>query len=125
MGDESMPLILGFHIKHIQNPSDMHYNPVKVSLMAFTILFQILSVVAEVTAVLILQQNTISNFCTQLDKIAKANYLEIFFQGTSLPNLLQSSLHSIDLYCEINLPYSLTRSYSCGILMMIHIHSQL
>ena len=38
----SMPFNLGFHSKHILNPWRMHFNPVKVSLKGFAILFKIL-----------------------------------------------------------------------------------
>ena len=38
---DSLPLKLGFHTKHILNPGSMHFNPVKVSLVAFAILLKI------------------------------------------------------------------------------------
>ena len=36
-----MPFNLGFQTKHILNPLSMHFNPVKVLLMGFAILFKI------------------------------------------------------------------------------------
>ena len=40
---DSMPFNLGFQTKHILNPWSIHFNPVKVSLNGFQILFKILS----------------------------------------------------------------------------------
>ena len=38
-----MPLMIGFYTKHIRNPWSTSFNPAKVSLMAFAVLFKILS----------------------------------------------------------------------------------
>ena len=38
---DSMPFNLGFQIKHVLNPWNMHINPVKVSLNGFAISFKI------------------------------------------------------------------------------------
>ena len=46
---DTMPSKLGFQTKHILNPWSMQFNAVKVSLLAFVILFKILSAHCELT----------------------------------------------------------------------------
>ena len=50
-----MPLMLGFHTKYILNPWSMSFNPAKVSLMAFAVLFKIPSTHCDCMIVFIFQ----------------------------------------------------------------------
>ena len=111
-----MPIIIEFHTKYILNSWSMLFNPVKVSLMAFAVLFKILSTHCEARAPN--HQNPLIRFKSEAEARASlkiANNRNIFF--VKKQHNLRLFLHRWEFWFEGLLHllklWKLSYDYSC------------